>query len=121
MPTNTVLQNASDSTLTLSGQSCVLFYNDKHSVETIVLVSPYVNHSVLVGWEDLMVLHVIPSSFPAVAASTATPSYFDRDRSKILNTFTQNFLDNLGTQPMRVPPMDTYLKENARIQPFQTN
>ena len=46
-------------------------YNDKHFVETTVLVSPDVNPSLLVGWEDLMLLGVIPASFPAVAASAA--------------------------------------------------
>ena len=42
VPTHTVLKNASDSTMNLSGQSHLLLY-DKHSVETSVLVSPEVN------------------------------------------------------------------------------
>ena len=73
-----MLKNPSDSTMTLSGQSLMQLYNDKHSVETTVLVSPDVNHSVLVGWEDLMLLPVIPDSFPAVDASATTLSCFYR-------------------------------------------
>ena len=49
-PTNTVLRNASDMVMNLTGQSRVLLYNEKHSAETTVLISPDVNHTLLVGW-----------------------------------------------------------------------
>lgn len=53
----------------LTRQSCVQLFKDKRLVETTVLVSPNVNNPVLVRWEDLMLLRVIPASFPAVAAT----------------------------------------------------
>ena len=59
-----ILKNASDMPMSLAGQSCVLFYNDKHSVKTTVLISPGINHPLLIGWEDLIHLHVISHLFP---------------------------------------------------------
>ena len=37
VPTNTVLKNASDTPMTLTGQLRFQLFNDKHSVETTVL------------------------------------------------------------------------------------
>ena len=91
--TNIVLRNASDMPMSLSGQSYVLLYNDKHSVETTVLISPNMNHPLLVAWEGLMHLSVIPDSFPAVAATTATSSCFDLLKNKILSSYTEVFSD----------------------------
>ena len=69
--------------------------------------------NVLVGWEDLLLLRVISASFPAVAASAATLSCFDKLKSKQLSSFTEVISDQLGTQPMKVPPMIIFLKDNA--------
>ena len=78
----------------------------KNTVKTTVLVSPDVNHPVLVGWEDH--LRVIPASFPAVAATTATTTCFEQLKNKVLSTYMEVFSDQLGTQPMKVPAMNIF-------------
>ena len=59
-----------------------------------------------------MLLCVIPDSFPVVAASIAT---FEQLKQKILSSYTEVFSDQLGTQPMKAPPITIYLKENAAL------
>ena len=69
--------------------------NDKHSTVTTVLVSPKLNHCALIGWQDLQCLHVIPASFPAVAAVT---SCFSSLRTKTLSAFSSVFSDSLDNK-----------------------
>ena len=57
--------------------------------------------------------HVIPASFQAVAAYAATLSCFDRAKLKLLIAFSEDFSDSLGMQPMKVRPMNIYLRDNA--------
>ena len=80
-----------------------------------MLVSPDVNYLVLVRWKDLMHLHVIPASFPAVAATTASATCFEQLKNKVLSTYTEVFSDQLGTRPMKVPPMNIFFKDNAIV------
>ena len=54
--------------MNLLGEAKVVLCNDKHSAQTTVLVAADLNHAALIGWQDLQRLHVIPASFPAVAA-----------------------------------------------------
>ena len=79
----------------------------------MVFVSSEVNHPALVGWEDLKLLRVIPASFPAVTAAAAEMNCFDKLKGKMLSTYTEVFSNQLGVQPMKVPPMNKYLKDNA--------
>ena len=67
-PTSTELRNASNAVMSLVGEADVVMYNDKHSTQSVVLVSSNLGHSALINWQDLQSLHVIPTSFPAVAA-----------------------------------------------------
>ena len=67
-PTLTELRNASNGVMTLMGEADVVLCNNKHSVRTIVLIASDLNHTALIGWQDLQKLRVIPASFPAVAA-----------------------------------------------------
>ena len=68
-PTNTELRNASNTVMSLIGEADVVMCNDKHSTQSVVLVSADLGHSALISWQDLQNLHVIPASFPAVAAA----------------------------------------------------
>ena len=68
-PTYTELRNASNGVINLLGEADAVMCNDKHSTQSVVLVSADLGHSVLISWQDLQKLHVIPASFPAVAAS----------------------------------------------------
>ena len=67
-PTVTELRNASNGVMSLVGEADAVMCNDKHSTESVVLVSPDLSHSALISWQDLQSLCVIPASFPAVAA-----------------------------------------------------
>ena len=67
-PTATELRNASGNVMRLLGEAKVVLCNDRHSTQTTVLVAADLNHAALIGWQDLQRLHVIPASFPAVAA-----------------------------------------------------
>ena len=52
----------------LLGEANVVLCNDKHSAQSVVLVTADLRHSALIGWQDHQKLRVIPASFPAVAA-----------------------------------------------------
>ena len=67
-PTLTELRNASNGVMTLFGEADTVLCNDRHSASTVVLVASDLNHTALMGWQDLQRLRVIPASFPAVAA-----------------------------------------------------
>ena len=67
-PTATELRNASNGVMSLAGEADVVMCNDKHSTQSVVLVSSDLCHSALISWQDLQNLRVIPASFPAVAA-----------------------------------------------------
>ena len=68
-PSHTELRNASGGIMRLIGEAKVVLSNDRHSTQSTVLVAADLNHSALIGWQDLQKLRVIPASFPAVAAA----------------------------------------------------
>ena len=59
-PTYTELRNASNGVMNVIGEAETVLCNDKHSARTVVLVVSDLNHSALIGWQDLQKLHVIP-------------------------------------------------------------
>ena len=67
-PTITELSNASNTVMHLLVESEVVLCNNKHSVISTVLVASNLNHAALISWQDLQKLHVIPQTFPGVAA-----------------------------------------------------
>ena len=69
LPTHTELRNASGGIMRLLGEAKVVLCNNRHSAHSTVLVAADLNHSALIGWQDLQKLRVIPASFPAVAAA----------------------------------------------------
>ena len=48
-PTNTELRNASDSVMSLMGEADAVMCNDKHSTQSVVLVSSDLGHSSLLS------------------------------------------------------------------------
>ena len=52
-PTITELRNASNGVMTLLGEADVVLCNEKLSVRTTVLVASELNHTALIGWQDL--------------------------------------------------------------------
>ena len=109
-PTVTELRNASNGVMTLLGEASVVLCNERHSVRTTVLVASQLNHSALIGWQDLQKLRVIPASFPAVAA---VASCFDGIKTKTLAGFPGVFSDTLDSRPMCAQKMKIYLKDNC--------
>ena len=83
--------------MTLLGEADVVLCNDKHSAQTVVLVASDLNHSALIGWQDLPKLCVIPASFPAVAAVAQS---FKDLKIKTLSAYTSVFSDTLDNKPM---------------------
>ena len=96
-PTQTELRNASGTVMALLGEADTILCNDKHSVMSTVLVASHINHSELVSWQDLQKLHVIPQSFPAVAAAV---SVYNDMKTKTIAAFPQVFSDTLDNKPM---------------------
>ena len=96
-PTITELRNASIGVMTLLGEANVVLCNERHSVRTTVLVASELNHTALIGWQDLQKLRVIPASFPAIAAAA---SCYSSLKTKILSAFPDVFSDTLDSRPM---------------------
>ena len=96
-PTFTELRNASNGVMTLLGEAETVLCNDKHSAGTVVLVASDLNHSALIGWQDLQKLRVIPASFPAVAAVARC---FSDLKTKTLAAFPNVFSDTLDNKPV---------------------
>ena len=48
----------------LVGEAEIVMCNDKHSAQSVVLVSADLGHSALISWQDLQKLHVIPAPSP---------------------------------------------------------
>ena len=92
----TELRNASNGVMSLLGEVDIVMCNDKYSTQSIVLVSSDLNHSALISWQDLQKLHVIPASFPAVAAV----AHCFQDLKKTLSAFSSVFSDSLDNKPM---------------------
>ena len=82
----------------------------KHSVLSTLLIAAHINHSVLVSWQDLQKLHVIPKSFPAVAAAI---SVYNDMKTKTIAAFPEVFSDTLDNKPMCAEKMKIYTKQNA--------
>ena len=59
--------------------------------------SQTINHAALVSWQDLQKLHVIPKSFPAVAAAV---SVYNDIKTKTIAAFSDVFSDTLDNKPM---------------------
>ena len=76
----------------LLGEAQMVLCNDRHSTQTTVLVAADLNHATLIGWQDLQKLHVIPASFPAVAA---VAQCFKDIKTKTLDAFPSVFSDTL--------------------------
>ena len=109
-PTATELRNASGSVMRLLGEAKVVLCNDRHSTQTTVLVAADLNHAALIGWQDLQRLHVIPASFPAVAA---VAQCFVNLKTKTLETFPSVFSDTLDNKPMCAQEMQIHMKSNS--------
>ena len=92
LPTVTELRNASACVMRLLGEAKVVLCNDRHSAQTTVLVAADLNHATLIGWQDLQKLHVIPASFPAVAA---VAQCYVNLKTKTLEAFPNVFSDTL--------------------------
>ena len=88
-PTLTELRNASNSVMSLLCEATAVLCNEKHSAQAVVLVSPDLNHSALIGWQDLQKLRVNPASFPAVAA---VAQCFKDVKNKNIGGFSVRFL-----------------------------
>ena len=72
--------------------SCLCLPNHNNQLLLFWLSKSLVkHHSVLVVWEDLMLLCVISVSFAFVAVSAATLSCFDWANSKLLNAYSKVF------------------------------
>ena len=84
--------------------------NDKHSVRTVVLVASDLNHSALIGWQDLQKLRVIPASFPTVSAVAWCYSEL---KTKTFSAFPDIFSDTLDSRPMCTQKMEIHLKDNC--------
>ena len=112
LPTVTELRNASGGVMRLLGEAQVTctMCNDKHSTHATVLVAADLNHAALIGWQDLQKLHVIPASFPAVAA--VAQCYKDTKR-KTLAAFPSVFSDTLDSKPMCTQKMHIHMKESC--------
>ena len=108
--TFTELHNACNGVMTLLGEAETVLCNDKHSARTVVLVASDLNHSALIGWQDLQKLRVIPASFPAVAAVARC---FSDLKTKTLAAFPNVFSDTLDNKPMCAQRMKIYLKDNS--------
>ena len=96
--------------MSLVGEADVVMCNDKQSTQSVVLVSSDLGHSALISWQDLQSLHVIPASFPAVAA--VARCYQDL-KTKTLSAFSFVFSDSLDNKPMCAQRMNFFLKDNA--------
>ena len=110
-PTLTELRNASNGVMSLLGKATAVLCNEKHSAQAVVLlVSSDLNHSALIGWQDLQKLCVIPASFPAVAA---VAQCFKDVKTKTLAAFPSIFSDTLDNRLMSAKNMKIYLKDNC--------
>ena len=96
-PTLNELRNSSNGVMTLLDEADVVLCNDKYYARTVVLVASDLNHSALIGWQDLQKLRVIPASFPAVAA---VAQCFKDLKTKTLSAFPSVFSDTLDNKPM---------------------
>ena len=96
-PTLTEVRNTSNGIMNLLGEANVVLCNDKHSAHTGVLVVSDLNHSALIGWQDLQKLRFIPALFPAVAA---VAQCFKDLKTKTLSAFPSVFSDTLDNKPM---------------------
>ena len=109
-PTATELRNASGNVMRLLGEAKVVLCNDRHSTQTTVLVAADLNHAALIGWQDLQKLHVIPASFPAVAA---VAQCFVNIKTKTLQAFPSVFSDSLDNKPMCAQEMKIHMKSDC--------
>ena len=109
-PTLTELRNASNGVMNLLGEADAFFCIERHSAQTVVLVASDLNHSALIGWQDLQKLCVIRVSFPAVAA---VAQCFKDVKTKTLSVFPTVFSDTLDSKPMCAQKMKNYLKDNC--------
>ena len=108
-PTLTELRNASNGVMSLLGEADAVLCNEKHSSLSVVLVASDLNHSALIGWQDLQKLRVIPASFPVVAA---VAQCFKDVKTKTLSAFPSVFSDTLDNKPQCAKDMKIYLKDN---------
>ena len=93
--------------MSLVGEADMVMCNDRHSTQSVVLVSSDLSHSALISWQDLQSLRVIPASFPAVAA--VARCYQDL-KTKTLSAYSSDSLDN---KPMCAHRMKIFIKDNA--------
>jgi hypothetical protein len=95
---STKLFTANGEIMKVEGEASVVLKNSEHISNTRALISPEMKHTVLVSWDDLKRLGIIPSSFPAVSASTSSFSSF---RQKIYPSSTQFSVTDLALFPCK--------------------
>ena len=91
---------------------------DPESANVIVyaIISPDISREILLGYEALRNLEVIPPSFPMAkfsATDNATAIAIDTLKNKLCTEFKDVIRDSLPAKPMKGPPMHIQLKENA--------
>ena len=75
-PTYTELRNASNGVINLLGEADAVMCNDKHSTQSVVLVSADLGHSVLISWQDLQKLRD-PCFLPSCSSCRPVFSRFE--------------------------------------------
>ena len=99
-----------DRCLALRGKCFRCARSDHMIPQCSVLVAADFNHTALIGWQDLQKLHVIPASFPAVAA---VAQGFKDIKTKTLDAFPCVFSDTLDNRPTSAQRMQIHMKKTV--------
>ena len=79
-------------------------------MSSTALVASNLNHVALISWQGLQKLHVIPKTFPAVAAAACV---YNDIKTKTIAAFSCFFSDTLDNKPMCTQRMKNYLKDHS--------
>lgn len=119
-PSSETLIAANGTSITNGGTVCFKAHTiSGQSAQILAIVSPDLQGSMLVGWQDLLALNVVPASFPSVSSVSNIPPDFVDSLAKIKEDYSDVLVNSLGncSGTIKGPEMHIELDESVDIKP----
>lgn len=119
-PSDTHLLAANGTTINNAGSvSITIRTKGGKSAKISAIVSSDIRGPMLVGWGDLLMLEVIPDSFPSVCGVNIGPNKFVDSIEKIREDFPDVLVDSLGecSGTIKGPEMHIEMDESIAVKP----
>ena len=113
---------ANGDSMTCAGEAVLRVLKGGEIIHTMrALVVPEIQEDLLIGWQDLKAMGVIPKSFPNTETALSAQAEDQQEAAEeLLSKFSDTFSDTVGATPMKGEPMRIHLRDDMTVKPRKT-